>query len=62
MGLFNDWVRGTWLEPLAARSVVGMADAMMEGACVALRLQIASAGPASLPESAFRILPRQPGS
>lgn len=45
MGLFNDWVRGSWLEPLAARKVATVADALMHGACAALRLQmIRSAG------------------
>ncbi|MDP2312233.1 MAG: PfaD family polyunsaturated fatty acid/polyketide biosynthesis protein [Pseudomonadota bacterium] len=57
MGLFNDWVRGSWLEPLGARSVVTIADTLMRGACVALRLQIAAAGPALLPEAAWRVVP-----
>jgi PfaD family protein len=57
MGLFNDWVRGTRLEPLPARGVVDVADAMMRAACVALRVQIAAAGPAALPESAWRVVP-----
>ncbi|MDP2308187.1 MAG: PfaD family polyunsaturated fatty acid/polyketide biosynthesis protein [Pseudomonadota bacterium] len=57
MGLFNDWVRGTWLEPLPSRSVVTIADAMMHGACVALRVQIATAGPALVPEAAWRVEP-----
>ncbi len=59
MGSFNDWVRGSWLEPLPARSVVAMADSLLHGACVALRLQIASAGPTLLPEEAWRIEPRR---
>lgn len=57
MGLFNDWVRGSWLEPLGARSVVTVADAMMHGACVALRVQMATAGPALVPEAAWRVAP-----
>lgn len=32
VGLFNDWVKGTWLEPLAARKVVAVADALLDGA------------------------------
>ncbi|MFZ5478119.1 MAG: PfaD family polyunsaturated fatty acid/polyketide biosynthesis protein [Myxococcota bacterium] len=56
MGLFNDWVKGSWLEPMSARSVVAVADAMMHGACVATRVNVAAqAGP--LPEVAYRIQP-----
>ena len=40
MGLFNDWVRGSWLEPLAERKIAVVADSLMRGACVALRLQM----------------------
>ena len=32
MGGFNDWVRGRDLEPVAARSVVAIAEALMDGA------------------------------
>jgi PfaD family protein len=60
MGLFNDWVRGTWLEPLAARSVTTIADALMRGACVAQRVQIASTAAAPLPEAARRVVPCAP--
>lgn len=38
MGLFNDWVRGTWLEPLPARGVVPVAHALLHGAAVLRRL------------------------
>jgi PfaD family protein len=56
MGLFNDWVKGSWLEPLSARTVVSVADAMMHAACVATRVNIAAAaGP--LPEQAYRVVP-----
>lgn len=34
MGLFNDWVAGSWLEPLQARSVVSIARALLHGAAV----------------------------
>ncbi|MCB9780069.1 MAG: PfaD family polyunsaturated fatty acid/polyketide biosynthesis protein [Alphaproteobacteria bacterium] len=37
MGLFNDWVAGSWLEPLSARTVVAVADALLHGAAVAER-------------------------
>jgi PfaD family protein len=56
MGLFNDWARGTWLEPLEARSVVTVARALMLGAAVAQRVQLAAmVGP--LPLAARRVLP-----
>jgi len=31
MGAFNDWVKGSWLEPLEARDVVSVAHALMDG-------------------------------
>ena len=56
MGLFNDWARGTWLEPLEARSVVTVARALLFGAAVAQRVQLAATvGP--LPLAARRVLP-----
>jgi PfaD family protein len=60
MGLFNDWVRGTWLEPLPARTVVGVANALMHGACVALRVGAARAAGIDLPDAAMRIVPHRP--
>jgi PfaD family protein len=56
MGLFNDWVRGSWLEPLGARSVVTVANAMMHGACIAARVSMASMV-APLPDSARHVVP-----
>ncbi|MSP55982.1 MAG: PfaD family polyunsaturated fatty acid/polyketide biosynthesis protein [Myxococcales bacterium] len=41
MGLFNDWARGTPLEAWESRTVVGIADALMTGACVVLRQRMA---------------------
>lgn len=38
MGLFNDWARGGPLEPLGHRGVVAMADALMAGAALRLRM------------------------
>ncbi len=57
MGLFNDWVRGTWLEPLTARSVVAVADALLHGACVASRVQLAESVAGPLPIEARRVVP-----
>lgn len=57
MGLFNDWVAGSWLEPLAARSVVAVNDALAEGACAALRVQMVRNAGLPLPAGAGRIGP-----
>jgi len=43
MGLFNDWVRGTWLEPLDARTVTSIAGAMLNGAAALRRVELARA-------------------
>jgi trans-AT polyketide synthase/acyltransferase/oxidoreductase domain-containing protein len=52
MGAFNDWVAGTSLEPLAARSVVAVADALLRGATVCERAARLRASGVELPESA----------
>ena len=52
MGAFNDWVAGTSLEPLKARSVVGVADALLKGAAVCERAARLRASGVELPESA----------
>ena len=39
MGAFNDWVRGTYLEALANRQVVEMAEHLLKGAAYLYRLQ-----------------------
>jgi len=52
MGLFNDWVRGTALEPVAARGVVTVAEALLRGACGALRVQAARTAGIPLPPAA----------
>jgi PfaD family protein len=57
MGLFNDWVRGTWLDPIGARGVVAVADALMWGACVATRVALAEAVTGPLPAAARRVEP-----
>ena len=59
MGLFNDWVRGTWLEPLEARSVATVNRALLHGAAVATRLNIARLTGMSLPPEALRIVPHR---
>ena len=54
MGLFNDWVRGSWLEPLSARTVVDVAYAVLHGAAALQRVNIARtllAGKVRLPDA-----------
>jgi PfaD family protein len=41
MGLFNDWVRGTSLEPLQARKVVAIANSLLTGAAALRRVELA---------------------
>ncbi len=39
MGAFNEWVRGTWLEPPQARTVERIGVNLLEGACRCLRIE-----------------------
>jgi len=58
MGAFNDWVKGSFLEPAEARSAVQIALNLLEGAAVATRAhQLRSYG-APVPNAAFRFRPR----
>lgn len=57
MGLFNDWVRGTWLEPLAARGVVAIADSLLEATCIVLRVGMVRAAGIPLPARVDRVPP-----
>ena len=58
MGAFNEWVRGSFLEPPEGRSVVQIALNLLEGAAVITRAhQLRSYG-APIPASAFRFVPR----
>ncbi|MEL6349532.1 MAG: hypothetical protein AAFV53_40895, partial [Myxococcota bacterium] len=41
MGAFNDWVKGSWLEPLDARTVVDVAWALLNGAAAVQRVNMA---------------------
>lgn len=58
MGAFNDWVRGTALEPPQARSVVQIAHNLLEGAAVLSRAQQARAQGVPVPDAAFQYAPR----
>ncbi len=55
MGAFNDWVRGSRLEPLAARGVVDVNLSLLRAACVAQRLNAAQAAGAPVPAAAWRV-------
>lgn len=57
MGLFNDWVKGSWLEPVEQRGVVTVARALTWGACGALRVQAARTAGIVLPEGVDSLLP-----
>ena len=57
MGLFNDWVRGSSLEAVSQRSVVTIAQALLRGACGAMRVQAARAAGIALPAAASDIRP-----
>ena len=58
MAAFNDWVRGSFLEPPEGRSVVQIARNLLEGAAVLTRAhQLRSYG-APIPATAFRFTPR----
>ena len=37
MGAFNEWVKGSWLEPPANRTVTAVAHSLLAGACLVLR-------------------------
>jgi PfaD family protein len=58
MGAFNSWVRGTFLEKPADRSVVQVARNLMEGAAAVTRAQQLRASGLAVPPSAFDFRPR----
>jgi len=59
MGAFNDWVGGTWLEPLQARSVVAIAHAMLHGAAALRRVEAARAAGVMVPTMADHPTPKE---
>jgi PfaD family protein len=62
MGAFNEWVKGSWLEPVENRSVLPVAQNLMIGACVLTRASYLRAqGVDILPEAA-RFSPLRPPS
>jgi PfaD family protein len=58
MGSFNDWVRGSFLEPPSARTAVQIARNILEGAAVITRAQQLRAAGVAVPARAFRFAPR----
>ncbi len=54
MGAFNDWVRGSSLEPLANRGVVAIADALLTGATVLERSASLARQGVEVPPAAWR--------
>lgn len=57
MGAFNDWVAGTTLEPLEARGVVRVADALLEAAAVLARARRLEARGVPIPAEAWQVSP-----
>lgn len=58
MGSFNDWVRGSFLEPVENRRVVQIALNLMEGAAVITRAQQLRSFGVAVPAEAFSFHPR----
>jgi PfaD family protein len=58
MGAFNDWVRGSYLEPPEARCAVQIALNLLEGAAVCTRAQQLRTYGVPMPAAAFEFLPR----
>jgi trans-AT polyketide synthase, acyltransferase and oxidoreductase domains len=58
MGAFNAWVKGSFLEPLAARTVGQIGLNLLEGAAVITRAQQLRTFGAAVPERAFQFSPR----
>lgn len=59
MGAFNTWVAGSFLEPLANRSVEQVALNLLEGAAAITRAQQLRSYGVSMPAAAFSFRPRQ---
>ncbi len=59
LAAFNDWVRGTWLEPLEARSAPVAAWAILHGAAVLARAGMLRVQGVALPPGTPRLAPLQ---
>lgn len=58
MGAFNDWVKGSFLEPPESRRVVQIARNLLEGAAALTRAQSARAQGLPIPDAAFQFVVR----
>jgi hypothetical protein len=58
MGAFNDWVKGSFLEPAQNRTVVQVALNLLEGAATITRAQQLRAFGLPMPGAAFHFAPR----
>jgi PfaD family protein len=58
MAAFNDWVRGSFLEPPEARTVVQIALNLLEGAAASTRAHQLRTFGAPMPDEAFDFRPR----
>ncbi|CAN5563891.1 PfaD family polyunsaturated fatty acid/polyketide biosynthesis protein [soil metagenome] len=61
MGAFNEWVRGSFLEPVQARTVRQIALNLLEGAATVTRAGQLRAAGVTMPASAFDFRPRPLG-
>lgn len=60
MGSFNDWVSGSWLDPLESRGVVDIAWAILQGAAALRRVESARALGVHTPVLAAHPSPQRP--
>ena len=58
-GAFNEWVKGTFLEPVESRTAVQIGLNLMEGAAVMTRAQQLRSHGAPIPTAAFDFRPRR---
>jgi len=59
MGSFNDWVRGSFLEPMENRTVGQVALNLLEGACVLTRMHQLRAAGVEMPSASLTFSPRR---
>ncbi len=59
MGAFNEWVRGSYLEPLEHRTVGQIGHNLLEGACAFLRGQHMRSAGVDVPDRVLRFTPRR---
>ncbi len=60
IGLFNEWVQGSWLQPLQHRRVVEISAALLHSTAVTQRVGMARNLGVTLPASALRVRPPVP--